>query len=109
MNHKRGNIFNKVVMPADGTELTEILLDNSRFRIEQIISDGQQTPDGCWYDQPGDEWVVLLQGEAVIEFEGSANLALLPGDYLLIPAHRKHRVKSTSNEPQCIWLAVHSI
>ncbi|MFZ4707863.1 MAG: cupin domain-containing protein [Bacteroidales bacterium] len=108
MDFKRGNIFTKALMPADGTELTEIILDQNRFRIERIVSDGQSTPDGFWYDQPGDEWVILLQGDAVVEFEESGDISLSKGDYLWIPPHVRHRVKFTSNKPQCIWLACHS-
>jgi len=108
MYYKRGNIFDKAAMPDDGTELTEILLYLDRFRIERIVSDGQQTPEGFWYDQPGDEWVILIQGEAVVEFEEPGSITLHSGDYLWIPSHVRHRITYTSNEPQCIWLAVHS-
>jgi cupin 2 domain-containing protein len=109
MDFRRGNIFSKVVMPEEGAELTEILFDNTRFRVERIVSEGQVTPEGFWYNQPGDEWVVLLQGDAIIEFEGSGkSISLSKGDYLLIPAHAKHRVTFTSTVPQCIWLAIHS-
>jgi cupin 2 domain-containing protein len=108
MDHKRGNIFNKASMPADGAELSEMLLDTDCFKIERILSDGQITPDGFWYDQPGDEWVILLQGEAVVEFEEIGKTTLAKGDYLWIQAHARHRVTYTSNAPQCIWLAVHS-
>jgi cupin 2 domain-containing protein len=108
MDYKRGNIFNEPVMPSDGTELTEILLDSIRFRLERLVSDGQQTPEGFWYDQPGDEWVILLQGDAVVELEGSGMVSLSKGDYLWIPSHVRHRVTFTSSEPQCIWLALHS-
>lgn len=108
MDYIKGNIFDKAVMPVNGTELSEILLDKRRFRIERIVSEGQVTPEGFWYDQPGDEWVVLLQGVANVEFEGSGSTSLSKGDYLFIPAHTRHRVTFTSSEPQCIWLAIHS-
>jgi len=29
------------------------------------------------------------------------------GDHLFIPAHTRHRVLATSEEPRCLWLAVH--
>jgi cupin 2 domain-containing protein len=109
MNIKKGNIFSNTIMPADGTELTEIIHEDSKFRAERIVSDGQFTTEGFWYDQPGNEWVILLQGDAVVEFEESGNVPLSKGDYLLIPSHVKHRVKYTSAEPKCIWLAIHSV
>ena len=75
--------------------------------IERIISKGQVTPAGQWYDQDLDEWVVLLQGSAEIDFEAGHKIQLRAGDWLLIQAHQRHRVVFTSSEPPCIWLAVH--
>ena len=80
------------------------LLQTSAFRLEQIVSHGQPSPDNFWYDQPQTEWVLLLQGEAVLEFEEDS-LPLRAGDALLIPAHRKHRVASCSED--AVWLALH--
>jgi cupin 2 domain-containing protein len=61
-----------------------------------------------WYDQPQAEFVVLIAGEAHVEFEGeSLPRELKPGDYLLIPAHCRHRVAWTSSDEPSVWLAVH--
>jgi cupin 2 domain-containing protein len=87
-------------------ELFQPIVDGGVL-IERIISTGQTTPVGEWYDQPRDEWVMLLQGEARLGYEDGSTIALHPGDYVLIPAHQKHRVEFTSTEPPCIWLAVH--
>lgn len=89
-------------------EVFESLIENDQILIERIISRGQTTPVGEWYDQARDEWVVLLQGEARIGYEDGHEVALHPGDYLLIPAHQKHRVAYTSTEPPCVWLAIHA-
>lgn len=75
--------------------------------IERIISTGQTTPVGEWFDQDRDEWVVLIQGEARILFENEEEIALKSGDYILIKAHEKHRVTYTSTTPACIWLAIY--
>ena len=88
-------------------ELFESLLTSENFLIERIISTGQITPLGEWYDQNRDEWVLLLQGEAILAYKNGSQTKLLPGDYLLIPAHQKHRVAYTSSKPPCIWLAIH--
>ena len=108
MDIKKGNIYDKASMPLDGSEFSEILLHQERFRIERIISSGQTTPEGEWYDQADDEWVILLLGEAQIEFADSGIVNLSQGDYMWIPSHVLHRVTSTSFNPDCIWLAVHS-
>ncbi len=89
-------------------EIFEPLLETDQILIERIISTGQTTPEGEWYDQPRDEWVLLLQGEAQLMYEDGMSIDLKTGDYLLIPAHRKHRVSYTSSDPACIWLAIHA-
>ena len=91
-----------------GQEWIEILLQRPGVRLERIVSRGQATPEGEWYDQDGDEWVLLLQGAAQLKFADQAQLyPLFPGDYLLIPAHCRHRVEWTSPEEETIWLAIH--
>ncbi|ELS33678.1 MULTISPECIES: cupin domain-containing protein [Pseudanabaena] len=88
-------------------EIFEKIISSKNLLIERIISAGQTTPDGEWYDQGTDEWVILLQGKAEIAYFNGERIELKSGDYLLLPAHTKHRVEFTSNEPPCIWLAVH--
>ena len=85
-----------------------MLFDRPAARLERIVSTGQSTPPGTWYDQPGDEWVALLAGRATLRFEDGGLVELAPGDWLLIPAHERHRVEATSAEPPCVWLAVHA-
>ena len=87
-------------------ELFTTLLDASHVRIERIVSHGEVSPDGCWYDQPQHEWVVVLQGAARLQFEDRV-IELRPGDFVHIPAHRKHRVAWTTTAEQTVWLAVH--
>ncbi len=100
------NIFN---LPSElpTTELFETLLTQKNVVIERIVSQGQITPSGEWYDQDKNEWVILLQGEAELSYEDNSRIKLTKGDYLYIPAHQKHRVDYTSINPICIWLAIH--
>jgi cupin 2 domain-containing protein len=89
-------------------ELFQILFENRRFRIERIVSRGQATPEGQWYDQDLDEWVILLQGAAGLRFEGEEpRVDLLPGDHVHIPAHTRHRVEWTTGHENTVWLAIH--
>lgn len=88
-------------------EVFETILKRDNVVIERIISTGQVTPIDTWYDQEKDEWVLLLQGTAILSFEKNKKINLKVGDYLLIPAHEKHRVEYTSSTPACIWLAVY--
>ena len=89
------------------SEKSEQIISGKNIQIERIISTGQTTTSGQWYDQTTDEWVILLQGEAELAYADDSRIKLKAGDYLLIPAHTKHRVEHTSIEPPCIWLAVH--
>ncbi|NUN67437.1 cupin domain-containing protein (plasmid) [Pseudanabaena biceps] len=88
-------------------EKFEQIAVGENIQIERIVSTGQTTPSGQWYDQELDEWVILLQGEAELSYADDTRIKLKTGDYLLIPAHTKHRVEYTSIEPACIWLAVY--
>jgi cupin 2 domain-containing protein len=101
------NLFHP--LPADlSEEVTETLVQASSVRIERIVSNGQCSPDGFWYDQPEHEWVVVLAGAARLKFEDDETpLELAPGDAVHIPAHRKHRVEWTSPDEPTIWLAIH--
>jgi cupin 2 domain-containing protein len=89
-------------------EIIDVLLKTPGFFLERIVSAGQATPPGQWYDQETDEWVVLLAGAAGLLFAGDAEVRVLsPGDYLLIPAHCRHRVEWTDPARQTVWLALH--
>jgi cupin 2 domain-containing protein len=93
---------------ADKSEQFESLLNISGCRIERIVSQGQSSPPGFWYQQDWDEWVLLLSGSAILRFEGQEPpRPLQAGDCLLIPARVRHRVEATDNAQSTIWLAVH--
>lgn len=87
-------------------ELTTVLAESTDIRIECIVSTGQASPAGFWYDQEDQEWVAVLRGEATLRYEDGEVLHMTSGDYVLIPAHRKHRVEKTSAEEPTVWLAV---
>jgi cupin 2 domain-containing protein len=89
-------------------EVVTILHRAENLRIERIVSLGQASPPGLWYDQDENEWVLLLEGNAVLEFEGQAEpVELRRGSYLNIPAHAKHRVAWTDPAQKTVWLAIH--
>ena len=96
-------------LPADlPDELFTPLLKASNVRIERIVSHGHASPPGFWYDQDDNEWVVVIEGRAAIEFEGRAEpVELRRGSYMNIPAHAKHRIVSTDPNQKTVWLAVH--
>lgn len=102
-----GNLFHDMPETLDD-EWFETLTELPGLRIERIVSTGQASPPGFWYDQPDDEWVVLLSGAAGLRFaDEDAPRELKPGDWLLIPARRRHRVEWTAADQRTVWLAVH--
>lgn len=101
------NIFADLAAVSAEEQLTE-LLARPGLRIEKIVSTGQASPAGFWYDQSQTEWVVLLRGRARLRFEDEAQPRVLaPGDYVDIAPHRRHRVEWTATDEPTVWLAVH--
>lgn len=88
-------------------ELFEEILIGQDFKVERIVSDGHSSPKDFWYDQKMNELVFVLQGKSKIIFEDGACYELNHGDYLNIPAHKKHRVEWTDNSQKTIWLTIH--
>ncbi|GAM09572.1 cupin domain protein [Geobacter sp. OR-1] len=101
------NLF--ATMPdASHAEVFQTLAERGGVRIERIVSQGQATPPGEWYDQEWDEWVLLLSGGAELQFGGNAApVRLVPGDCLMIPSRLRHRVSWTDPQARTVWLAVH--
>jgi cupin 2 domain-containing protein len=103
----RGNL--RAGLPdALAGERFETLVSDGLVRIERITSWGQASPPGFWYEQPQREWVLLVAGRAGLEIEGVERaVELSPGDWLDIPALRRHRVLWTARGEPTVWLALH--
>jgi len=103
-----GNVRQGLPSEPLAGEVTDILASKRTVRIERIASTGQATPEGEWYDQDHDEWVLVVAGAARLRIEGeAADRDLAEGDWVLLPAHCRHRVTWIRAEPPTIWLAVH--
>ena len=102
-----GNLFHEIPATLQ-SELSEVVLAAANVRIERIVSRGHASPENFWYDQEQAEWVVVLEGAARLRFDGDPQpIEMRPGDFLNIPAHRKHRVEWTTPDEPTVWLAVH--
>ncbi|WP_043762523.1 cupin domain-containing protein [Aeromonas taiwanensis] len=106
-----GNLLGKIPSPLPNEVFTDLVSTN-HFRIERILSLGHQTPSGEWFDQDEHEWVLLVQGEAILVFitpdTGEQERAHLgPGDYINIPAHLQHRVEWTHPTEATVWLCIY--
>ena len=86
-------------------ELVTTLLEAAKVRIERIISLGHASPEGFWYDQGQHEWVVVLKGAARLQFEDGI-VEMKVGDFINIPAYKKHRVEWTTPDEPTGWLGV---
>lgn len=100
------NIFENI--PASlPDEFFEEIVAKRGIRIERIVSYGHTTPQNEWYDQSTEEWVMVLRGEAILSFFDGDDVKMRAGDYITIPAHKKHRVSWTKPDEETIWLALH--
>ncbi|MCK4706539.1 MAG: cupin domain-containing protein [Gammaproteobacteria bacterium] len=100
------NIFD-AIPEILGTEVFEQLTGSEDVRIERIISKGHTSPDSGWHDQNKNEWVIILQGSAILSFENESSIKMQTGDFINIAAHKKHKVEWTEPDTETIWLAVH--
>jgi cupin 2 domain-containing protein len=108
MTVEAGNMFADVSAPGAAEEAFSQIVAKSGVKIERIVSRGHTSPPGFWYDQPWNEWVIVLKGEAELQFEDEpATRRLALGDYVLIPARKRHRVEWTAPKEPTVWLAVH--
>ncbi|OXU14575.1 cupin domain-containing protein [Sedimentisphaera salicampi] len=101
------NIFKNLPESFPEGEQFDELLSRGGVTIERIISDGHKTPEGQWLCSGKNEWVVVLEGEGILEFSQNSPVRLARGDYCFIPAGCKHRVADTSQSEKTIWLAIH--
>ncbi len=99
--------FPDAVLKAEA-ETFETLLSQPDVHIERIISTGQSSPQDFWYCQPQNEWVLVLQGAAGLQFENESEVRVLnAGDFVNVPAQCRHRVAWTAPNEPTVWLAVH--
>ena len=102
------SIFADLPRSTAADEQISELLSRRALRIERIVSTGQCSPPGFWYDQPDGEWVLLLRGAARLRFADETEAReLRPGDFVDIAAHRRHRVDWTDPDQPTVWLAIH--
>jgi cupin 2 domain-containing protein len=96
-------------LPVDlPEEQFDPLLDRDGLTLARIVSTGQSTPNGDWYDQERDEWVLVMKGRAGLRFEDEDSVREMgPGDHVMIPAHARHRVEWTSETEPTVWLVLH--
>lgn len=102
-----GSLLEKVPDASAG-EAIEALFSRSGVRVERIVSRGQASPPGFWYDQAHLEIVLVVAGRARLRFaDAPGEVALAPGDYAVIPPRCRHRVEWTAPNEETIWFAIH--
>ncbi|MDY0117806.1 MAG: cupin domain-containing protein [Sulfurimonadaceae bacterium] len=98
------NILKNIPAPVD-EEFLETLVEHSNVHIVRIVSYGHIAPKEGWYDQAENEWIVVLEGAAILSFPNGEDMKLSKGDSYYIPAHQQHKVSWTAPGEQTIWLA----
>ena len=100
------NIFDAIPDNLE-TEVFNTLIDSNGVKIERIVSKGHKSPESGWYDQDVNEWVLVLKGEATLLFSDGSSIKMKTGDFIDIPAHKKHKVEWTDPKIETTWLAVY--
>ena len=101
---KKYNIFEQIIVNKNEEKFFEVF-KNETIKVEKIVSNGQKSPENFWYEQEKSEFILLLEGFAILEFENRV-VELKKGDCLNIEAYQKHKVKFTSLDEPTIWFAV---
>jgi quercetin dioxygenase-like cupin family protein len=70
-----------------------------------VLHAGSGKLDGSWHRQTSDEFLLVLEGELVVEF-GAGPLAAGPGEAILIAAGERHR---TAVPVDCLLLSVEAV
>lgn len=102
MNNIFDNIPNQI-----NNEIFDVLLQQHDFTIERIVSFGSESLSHDWFDQDTNEWVLVIQGYGILEFEDGTTNIMKAGDFEFIPAHIKHKVIEVDENQPTIWLAIH--
>jgi len=102
-----GSLFEDI--PSDlPEELFDTISSTDDVNIERIVSRGHASPEGFWYDQEKNEFVLVVKGSAGLKLENEDDIVVLKaGDYFNIKAHVKHRIEWTDSKCETIWLAVY--
>jgi len=102
----KNHIFNLLdnIPFTSKNEIFNTIISNDNIKIERIISYGQTTPKDYWYNQEEDEFVLILKGDAKIQYDDGSIHILNTNDSLYIQSHQKHKVTYTANPT--IWLAI---
>ncbi len=102
-----GSIFENIPEKLP-EEMFDTIFSTGTVTIERIVSRGHASPEGFWYDQEKNEFVLVVKGSAGLRIENRDEvLVLKPGDYFNIRAHVKHRVEWTDSSCETVWLAVY--
>jgi len=104
----KNNILENIILDKSSEEFMD-LISTKKVRIERIVSNGQTSEENFWYDQDENEFVIVLEGNAVLEIEEEGEIKtveLNKNDYINIKAHTKHRVAYTDTSKPTVWLAV---
>lgn len=106
MTHRSGSLF-AACPEARAAEVAALLAGGVGARVERIVSHGQASPPGFWYDQEEAEFVAVIAGRARLRIEGEAAAREMgAGDWIVLPPRCRHRVDWTDPDQPTVWLAV---
>jgi hypothetical protein len=62
---RSGRLQAGLPLVPEADEVLDVLAEGESARVERIVSTGQVTPEGEWYDQVWDEFVLVVSGPRV--------------------------------------------
>lgn len=104
---QHGKLLGELPEPGGAAEEVRELFAVPGLKVERIVSHQHISPPGFWYDQPSDEFVMLVSGAAELEFDDGSAHEMGRGYWVRIPARRRHRVAWTCEDGPTVWLAIH--
>ncbi len=102
---RKGNLFDNLEARGISEDCRDLFVSGG-VRIERIVSRGHVSPPGFWYEQKTGEWVAVLGGEALLEWEDGRSLRMKAGEWVYLPPLERHRVAWTAPGQPTVWLAV---
>ena len=85
----------------------ETLFENRSIKIDRVTARGQITPPGEFPPEPSYEFIHLLKGQLVLEYNGEAEkVSLKPGDYAIKAPDQRTRADFTAEDGETVYLKV---
>lgn len=91
---------------SEGIDFALLVPDTRRVMMPQLISFAPGAKLAEYGRHPGEEWIHVLQGELLLEFEGDSSLVLSAGDSAYYSSTSPHSFANASSTKRLILVCV---